>query len=430
MGLLNKIKNIFSKKEENVINNDSNIYSEIVSISDSTYLVSLASRICVGMKPVEELNKRLEHITRVCGRGHQSVMEHTNIVVMIHFTEDYLEQFSMLTQSFKFLNFKLKKNNDIYTVLLGGSIRGYRELIKSTYADNTNRVYQEIKNLIKATCEKVFFDDYIKEGLIDDTYFINTINPQVTLFNTDKDKEGNYEADSSEVSTRNNIKTDVVDIINNVHVKAMDVFNKIKNYGFNRYDLLDFVTLSVIFHDISRPVSMQINRHRNPISQESQRYVNYNNKAFIDPLKYIKDKGMQNHKFDIEIFGVNKKIKSIDLGNDLCKVYSQLFKQNMFKQDARSFLPSNVCTKEIVTFTYRNLLHFLNLRCNKDSQPEIQYVANKLKEAIFIYDKEIFDDTNISDWIALSEASAQSLIISETIEQDKSIDEIISEEDV
>ena len=62
----------------------SGISSDVVSLSDSTYLVSAAARICVGMKPVEDYEKRKEHISRVVGRGHESVLEHEKITVRIY----------------------------------------------------------------------------------------------------------------------------------------------------------------------------------------------------------------------------------------------------------------------------------------------------------------------------------------------------------
>jgi hypothetical protein len=56
----------------------------------------------------------------------------------------------------------------------------------------------------------------------------------------------------------------------------------------------------------------------------------------------------------------------------------------MFKQDARGFLPFNVPTKLMMTFTYSNLIHFIKERTNIAAQPEIRNIPLELIDQLGI----------------------------------------------
>lgn len=67
--------------------------------------------------------------------------------------------------------------------------------------------------------------------------------------------------------------------------------------------------------------------------------------------------------------------------NLLCMVYvGQLVKQGMLKQDARAYLPFNVATKVLMTFTFADLIHFIKERDNKAAQPEVQVMTRELEQ--------------------------------------------------
>ena len=82
-----------------------------------------------------------------------------------------------------------------------------------------------------------------------------------------------------------------------------------------------------------------------------------------------------------------------DLGETLQKVYGQLIDQGMLKQDARGFLPFNVTTKLMMTFTYSDLIHFFNMRIDKAAQPEVQEMAKETYELLKVHEgsKELFE---------------------------------------
>lgn len=226
--------------------------------------------------------------------------------------------------------------------------------------------------------------------------------------------------------SRTKIETPTATILGSVQPKYSDVMKYVSQYGFTVDDVLDIVKVSVIIHDISRPISMQVIRHRNAITQESQRYVDYSKKAFINPLKFHDTDEMLNKKFKLSLFGTNFELSGQELGNRLCKIYHQLVEQGMKKQDARSFLPSNVCTRLIMTFTYKNLFHFFNMRLDKAAQAEIRNLANDLLKAFNEYDKEILNTYNREN------VEIPYYIIEDKMRvlSDAEVDEILSEEEI
>ena len=109
---------------------DGEIEYEIIGLSDASYLVSKAARICVGQDVVMDYEKRLKHISRVVGRGHESTLEHTNLVVILHFNDSMIKEFIQTCGLFHFLNFHVTKTDDTYHVLMGGSLHAYKQVIR------------------------------------------------------------------------------------------------------------------------------------------------------------------------------------------------------------------------------------------------------------------------------------------------------------
>jgi thymidylate synthase ThyX len=67
----------------------------------------------------------------------------------------------------------------------------------------------------------------------------------------------------------------------------------------------------------------------------------------------------------------------------LMSIYPELVNQKMKKEDARSFLPSNVnCGKLYMTFTLGSLLKFLELRTDSHAQAEIRSYAKLVKSFV------------------------------------------------
>ena len=380
--------------------------SEIIDTGCSTYLVSAAARICVGRKPVEEYDKRIQHINRVIGRGHESTLEHTNIIMMLHFNDKLLSSFTKLASSMFYLHWYIHQDSVTkeYHVLIGGSIRGYKNIFRDTKENSSNPIYEEIKMNLASSAESVFFEDFFEDGIMNknDFAFVDAETPEKNIC-------GSY-----------------VDFMQG-HKKFSEVFNQVHQYGFDEKEVMNVCTITVIFHDISRPISMQIIRHRNGISQESQRYVDYSTKSFIDPMQYTKDEN-KDKTYSVALFGINKSMKSKDLGNELMQVYKQLTQQGMLKQDARGFLPSNVCTKLMMTFTYSTFFHFLNMRQDKAAQPEIQAVANEACDEFAIYDYDVAHSITCDKMKEFADKPEYYFLRKHEEEKISTLDEIISEE--
>jgi thymidylate synthase ThyX len=88
---------------------------------------------------------------------------------------------------------------------------------------------------------------------------------------------------------------------------------------------------------------------------------------------------INNHNITTDLRGLN---------SILAKVYPQLLKQGVAKEDARGFLPTNsTCGKIYITFTWENLMSFFKLRRDKAAQLEIRKYADALYDNV----KDVFD---------------------------------------
>lgn len=396
---------------------DGKIEYEIIGLSDASYLVSKAARICVGRDAVMDYEERLKHISRVVGRGHESTLEHTNLVVILHFNDSMMKEFIQTCGLFHFLNFHVTKTDNIHHVLLGGSLHAYKQVIKRSIDPNHNSFIRVIKDILYCTSESVFYEDFIKDGVMEEGRFVSGVDNlkrvRYSRESTDKDVM------CSDLPTEHEVVTSNTADILKEHTPLENIFDAAKPYKFTLQDCMDMAVVTVVFHDISRTCSMQLNRHRNGISQESQRYVNYAEKSFIDPMKFT-DKS--NLKYKVSLF--DKEMTSQELGNALCKVYGELIEQGMLKQEARSYLPSNVYTKEMMTFTIRNLFHFFWMRKDKAAQNEIRFMTKDLEEALFkAY--PIYKEPSFYEYLFKSVQEPAYHLVKNTDED--SIDEVIEE---
>ncbi len=118
---------------------------------------------------------------------------------------------------------------------------------------------------------------------------------------------------------------------------------------------------------ISRACSHQLVRHRvASFSQQSQRYVNAKDVAYVIPPK-IRAKPELKAKFE-EFMAVAQ------------KAYNELVDAGIEKEDGRFVLPNATETRLVVTMNARELLHFFRLRTCNRAQWEIHLLANKMLE--------------------------------------------------
>lgn len=155
-----------------------------------------------------------------------------------------------------------------------------------------------------------------------------------------------------------------------------------------------------------RSISAQIFRHRSLNGQEwSLRYA--------EPLGFeeieLRKEHPTNRQSSSEVFNPNLFEKSgsqyvtgrdakrsiRDLLKYTEEIYNELIKAGVAKECARDILP--LCTKTTIhiTGTLRDLLGFLNVRCDEHAQKEVRDIAAKIGEEI---EKELPEIMSRIDW--------------------------------
>ena len=373
MSIFDKIKSLFSSKEENESTNQTvEIKIEkpevrILSVAPNVYLACRAAKLCIGKYEVNgNIYDRMKYVEKIVGMGHESILEHTNVVAaLIYNTTTFLyapqELVEVLTNC-KYLNVIRKTDNDKTILLIGGSIRGFLYLIRETSIDNW--YLEDFKKIIYQSIEKCFLKDLIDKGLLeeDECNFM-------TYATVDKFSEENPLPEMVQEPIEKKNKTADLIYLTDYDKLAKEISfisNKFTSREINRMCHYTF-----LFHDISRSCGNQLCRHRNGITQESQRYVTHEytkEKDFIDPIRMQLDDRYKN--LDKKILD---KFNTVDF-----KTYKNMISAGIYKEDARAWLPMNVTTKIMMTFDGFTLAKFLYLRTAKGAQLEIRNLANEI----------------------------------------------------
>jgi flavin-dependent thymidylate synthase len=441
MNIFDKIKELFRKdkkfdKEVKLIKDDYGELSiNLLSFSDASYMSSYAAKMCVGQEVEKDYDKRLNHVSRVVNRGHESTIAHSNIIMLIFFDTKLSVKFAEISKALKFTEYATsEQDNGTIALLIGGSIRAYKYFFRE--AKDLNNIFcVAIKNTLYQSTEYVFFEDFIKDGIMFEDEF-----KYYPLANTSINEESAIDEDGKEyteqvcdavLKEQNILEGKVCDI--NYADDVFKILDLVERYGFTLRDVLKVTICIVTFHDISRIISQQLTRHHAGISQESQRYVDYSKAQFIDPTKFNEEKYSDTEKaYHIKIRENDYYVSSKFLGETLLLIYQQLIEQDMFKQDARGYLPENVGTKLVMTFTFADLLHFIKERKADAAQPEAQFIAEDMIEGLYKYEPTtyLFNSIGLNQLIDLAETPVyKAKTKKDLIALDESIDEVISEEE-
>lgn len=126
---------------------------------------------------------------------------------------------------------------------------------------------------------------------------------------------------------------------------------------------LEHASFTFGIEGVSRITETQLVRHRvgTSFSIQSGRYVKRGEAKFVIP------KSVQNDK---KIYAKYKKLLDGVQG-----LYNEMTDAGIKAEDARYLQPQSLQTKIVVTMNARALLHFLELRCCKRAQWEIQEMA-------------------------------------------------------
>lgn len=358
--------------------------------------------------------EKKEYIKKRVKSGHDSILEHGIVVYMMTGLrkENYTDYINLFKHDAGFyihhdtnlyVSSRVSMNSvnvsfeedDVYSIVIGGSIRGIKHFIKINMLYNSldNKYFRTLLNYILTDLPLELFEDILSDDYILKNYIKESINtgildiPDRTLVEESLFNNGlvHYAITSKRKVDYNGYDNKSVIVGFDSDSNVRNFYNILDNNGFDQVYLYKVLPVTVCFLNMSRTATHQLVRHRNAITQESQRYTSYKDSSFTSPdtSEYL-----SKDTFNIKIFGHTAyNITLKDLGNELLKIYNQLVDQKVKKEDARAFLPSNVnCGKLYMTFTYDTLCKFLKLRTDSHAQAEIRAYASVISDIVDILD--------------------------------------------
>ncbi|OQY05951.1 MAG: thymidylate synthase (FAD) [Planctomycetales bacterium 4572_13] len=145
------------------------------------------------------------------------------------------------------------------------------------------------------------------------------------------------------------------------------------------HSVLEHGYASFRINGVSRSLTHQLVRHRlMAISQQSQRYCNEENFAYVTP-DAIKDNPQAQKLFD-EFMAVAK------------ESYCKLQQAGLKNEDARYVLPNAVCSEIVISANFRQLRHIFALRCSPKAQLEIRKCALSMLRIMKHHVPAVFGD--------------------------------------
>ena len=349
---------------------------KVLDISPNVYLVNKAAKLSRGNNELPTYEERLKHIQSLLKMGHESILEHSNIVALITIPVKVLDRVNcisslvdLLAQS-RYLHIATTHSNDHINILIGGSIRGYINIVRE--CDPDNEILYIIKDILYESTEKEFLVSLLNENLITESQCVyRAISDLKVLTSLDENGEEIKEFEAIIKKDPDVITGDTVDLI--YAGDPLALYKEINEYGFTLKDAYRMETVTFLFHNISRAIGNQLVRHRVGITQESQRYCTHDTDMttdFVDPID-IHLKSDDRYK-DLDIVNIDKYLHNHNPFNS----YKHLLNKKVSKEDARYWLPLGVTTKIMMTFTYKQYSKFLELRTDKAAQLEIRNLAN------------------------------------------------------
>lgn len=372
----------------------------------SSHIVYEAGKSCYKGKLSDNYADILKFIAERIKVGHESIIEHSNFFIAAIIPDIYMEDLLQILDSCHYLYTKIKRNTisrkhvlhkkTAYTLLnIGGTIRGWKELYR-TIEDLNNPILKRITKEIYTKIPKEYFIDFINDGLFIEKSFCE-INEN---FSSDNEYKSNVLIDETPIEKNkiiplyNNFKLeqmfadethDKIDIIN------IDLFEDLINSGIPKEfiitnSLANMLTITVDFKGLARYSTHQLVRHRNGITQESQRYVDYSNMPVNNPAQY-NPKYDPNKKYKITSCPYIKFPEEGLTADQLCEALQPMYKdlkaQGMRSEEARGYSPfATACGHLYMTFTYRTLAKFLELRTDSHAQGELRTWADELHKMI------------------------------------------------
>lgn len=361
----------------------SEVFNSIESeayFNDTSEVVFLAGKACYKGKTENiDYNSILNFIDQRIKVDHESIIEHTNFIVALKVPYKYYESLIEVLSCCRYLNVRTevihekieKVNTDRMLVNIAGSIRGYKEIYRSI-PDLNNIILKHITKLIYQNLPKEYFTDFIRDGLFSESNFC--------LIEENKDIK--YTKNALDFCIPDDIEKKIqlihIDTISDLLSRGFPIKNQIQWYR-------DLLTITVKFNGLARYSTHQLVRHRNGVTQESQRYVDYSDMPINNPMIYNPDydpnKGY--HLPNNNLIQFKDPITAEELCQALQGIYKCLKDQGMKPEEARGFSAFATRSGDLyMTFTYRTLAKFLQLRLDTHAQGEIRHWAEILHEYI------------------------------------------------
>lgn len=352
------------------------ISSSLVMINNGVEICALACSSCWDTKLPDMYEDKSAYIGRRAKTGHTSILEHSN-VAFYFFVPSIFEGDLIETLGYKnYLHSCVKRaeNLDGWHVLLGGSWRGFSDLYLNAYDISDNKFMRKVTSMVHQYIPSDAMTDLIDAGVFNKEDFADTPDMEsIRRFNK-----------ASYYSINDDIKIISIDNIS-------EMINAIKEccaepWVFTLKDLMRFLSVTVEYKHMSRIITQQLTRHRNGITQESQRYVDYSGAPFNSPAKFKADKYDPNYAYDIDFGGKHFRMNLQQLGDEMNKIYPQLKdKKNgnnaLISEDARAYLVQNTqCGRIYITFNWYHLIKYLQLREDSHAQSEMRDYGIKIGE--------------------------------------------------
>ena len=374
---------LFKRQKKKVkLTFDNTTHAHTLLFNDAVSIIHDATKVCWDKPPADNYKDKKIFINKRIKTGHESILEHGNVAMFITINEKYIyDIIEVIGAPTHYLNISTRfdEANKCFCFIVGGSIRAYKHFIREMI-NRENVFYKLVINQLYECTVREFWTDLIDDGILKDRFAEMMVSDQEFM-----DSHDDFDISKENYSEYHPIESkdpDKIEIVN------IDDLNLIKDYaGYYKFtinDCLDMATVTIKFKHMSRVITQQLVRHRNAITQASGRYIDLSDKVvFNDPCNF-KDTYNKDGHYIITINNVDFMVTLQELGDMLCGVYSQVKRAGIAKEDARGFLPQNAqCGDIYMTFTYRSLLKFLELRRHPSAQAEIRMYANIIYDSLF-----------------------------------------------
>ena len=167
------LKKLFSKKKKNnIVYSNKNGIGYIMYENDHVTIVHDSCRICYNKKVDNTYEEKLKYIASKVKLGHESILEHSNVIIKLELNKELYPELAIVLSHCRYLNTKVKEVDGMISVLIGGSIRGYKHIIRTMDEFTNNKVFNILFELMYEL-PYCYFEDLIEDEIFDRYRFKN-----------------------------------------------------------------------------------------------------------------------------------------------------------------------------------------------------------------------------------------------------------------